>query len=117
MVSSYEPRPQGRWIFDERKDRETFITLLKETANLWNVHTSAFCLMDNHYYILAQTPLGNLARFMRHLNGVYTRAIIVSINMMDSFFAVDISLYWLRKTVPFGTGQIYSQESRPGWNS
>ena len=64
---------RGDEIFDERKDRETFITLLKEAANLWNVHISAFCLMDNHYHILAQTPLGNLARFMRHLNGVYTQ--------------------------------------------
>ncbi|HIQ37829.1 MAG TPA: transposase, partial [Desulfocapsa sulfexigens] len=53
---------RGDGIFDERKDRETFITLLKEAANLWNVHISVFCLMDNHYHILAQTPLGNLAR-------------------------------------------------------
>ncbi len=44
----------------------------KEAAELWDVRISAYCLMGNHYHILAQTPLGNLSRFMRHLNGVYT---------------------------------------------
>jgi antitoxin component HigA of HigAB toxin-antitoxin module len=29
--------------------------------------------MFNHYHILARTPLGNLSRAMRHLNGVYTQ--------------------------------------------
>ncbi len=64
---------RGDHIFADNKDREIFLTLLKEAADLWNVHVSAFCLMDNHYHILAQTPQGNLARFMRHLNGVYTQ--------------------------------------------
>ncbi len=61
-------------IFADNKDRAIFLTLLKEAAKLWHVHVSAFCLMDNHYHILAQTPQGNLARFMRHLNGVYTQS-------------------------------------------
>ena len=64
---------RGDTIFENNKDREIFISLLKETTDLWDVHVSAFCLMDNHYHILAQTPQGNLARFMRHLNGVYTQ--------------------------------------------
>ncbi|MCP3891746.1 MAG: transposase, partial [Desulfobulbaceae bacterium] len=34
---------------------------------------AAFCLMSNHYHILLQTPLGNLSRVIRHVNGVYTQ--------------------------------------------
>tara|TARA_B100002003_G_scaffold234142_1_gene247693 strand:- start:326 stop:1144 length:819 start_codon:yes stop_codon:yes gene_type:complete len=29
--------------------------------------------MKNHYHILVHTPEGNLSRFMRHVNGVYTQ--------------------------------------------
>ena len=35
-----------------------------------------FCLLPDdkpHYHLLVQTPDGNLARCMRHLNGVYTQ--------------------------------------------
>ena len=34
----------------------------------------AFCLMDNHYHLLRETPEPNLVRGMRRLNGVYTQA-------------------------------------------
>jgi REP element-mobilizing transposase RayT len=30
----------------------------------------AYCLMDNHYHLLVETPDGNLSKGMRHLNGV-----------------------------------------------
>ncbi|HIP82270.1 MAG TPA: hypothetical protein EYH19_01625 [Desulfocapsa sulfexigens] len=42
---------RGDEIFAKRKYRETFISLLKEAANLWNIHIFAFFLMDNHYHI------------------------------------------------------------------
>jgi len=60
-------------IFSNHKDYEMFLALLQDAAELWGVKVSAYCLMGNHYHILLQTPLGNLSRFMRHLNGVYTQ--------------------------------------------
>ncbi len=33
----------------------------------------AFCLMPNHYHLLCSTPRGELARWMRHVNGDYVR--------------------------------------------
>ena len=33
----------------------------------------AYCLMDNHYHIVIETPDGNLSKGMRQLNGVYTQ--------------------------------------------
>ena len=36
----------------------------------WLLH--AYVLMGNHYRLLVETPKPNLARGMRHLNGVYT---------------------------------------------
>lgn len=64
---------RGENIFSDKRDYEVFINLLKETAELWNVKITAYCLMSNHYHILLQTPEGNLSRIMRHLNGIYTQ--------------------------------------------
>ncbi len=60
-------------IFLTNNDRTAFIKLLQETVVGWNLKISAYCLMPNHYHLLVQTPNGNLARCMRHINGVYTQ--------------------------------------------
>ena len=60
-------------IFQDEGDYRMFLNLLQETAEMWNLKVSAYCLMPNHYHLLVQTPEGNLSRCMRHLNGVYTQ--------------------------------------------
>jgi putative transposase len=55
------------------KDRGTFLDLLKETSVMFTLKTAAFCLMPTHYHVLVQTPDANLARCMRHINGIYTQ--------------------------------------------
>jgi putative transposase len=37
----------------------------------WVVH--AYCLMDNHYHLVVETPEANFSKGMRQLNGVYTQ--------------------------------------------
>lgn len=60
-------------IFLGPQDYEIFIKLLQETDESWNVKIAAYCLMSNHYHLLVHTPVGNLSRCMRHINGVYTQ--------------------------------------------
>jgi len=60
-------------VFISDAQRERFLELLGELADRFGVETHAYCLMDNHYHLLLHTPLGNLGRGMRHLNGVYTQ--------------------------------------------
>ena len=60
-------------IFHDRKDYQAFVQLLRDTSEMWNLRVSAYCLMPNHYHLLAQTPDGNISRAMRHVNGVYTQ--------------------------------------------
>ena len=38
----------------------------------WLCH--AYCLMNNHYHLVIETPDGNLSKGMRQLNGIYTQA-------------------------------------------
>lgn len=60
-------------VFLDKEDYEGFLELLKDSSEMWNVRTAAYCLMPNHYHMLIQTPDANLSRFMRHVNGVYTQ--------------------------------------------
>ena len=62
-----------RAIFLEDKGRERFLDLLSDITRLWKIEIYAYCLMDNHYHLLLQTPQGELARAMRHLHGIYTQ--------------------------------------------
>lgn len=47
-----------RDIFLEDKGRESFLGLLSDISRLWKVEIHAYCLMDNHYHLLLQTPKG-----------------------------------------------------------
>ena len=62
-------------IFRDDGDRELFIDVLAEVAERFNWTFHAYCLMGNHYHLLIETPDSNLAKGMRHLNGIYTQRI------------------------------------------
>jgi REP element-mobilizing transposase RayT len=59
-------------IFRSKKDREKFLSYL---SSAWERHGAvfhAYCLMSNHFHLMVETPLGNLSRIMKHINGSYT---------------------------------------------
>jgi REP element-mobilizing transposase RayT len=60
-------------IFRNNAQRAIFLELLDECYKMFNVEIHAYCLMDNHYHLLINTPNANLSRIMRHLNSVYTQ--------------------------------------------
>ena len=60
-------------IFLDDDDRELFLTVLAEAVEIFNWSVHSYCLMGNHYHLLLETPDSNLAKGMRHLNGVYTQ--------------------------------------------
>jgi len=60
-------------IFLCNDDREIFIRLLRDEINQQGWVCYAWCLMDNHYHFLIETPEANLCRGMQRLNGRYTQ--------------------------------------------
>jgi len=64
---------RGEPVFQSRLDYFSFVDLLKETSEAWNVRVAAYCLIPNHYHLLLQTPEANISRCMRHIDGVYTQ--------------------------------------------
>jgi len=63
----------GQAAFPAREDYHSFIDLLKDTTEIFNMRIAAYYLMTTHYHLLIQTPDANLSRCMRHINGVYTQ--------------------------------------------
>ena len=60
-------------IFIGDEDRALFLDGLGEVVARFGWRCHAYCLMDNHYHLLIETPEANLSRGMRQLNGVYTQ--------------------------------------------
>ncbi len=65
---------EKRPIFLGDEDRKSFLNLLADVNARYHWVCHAYCLMDNHYHLLIETPEGNLSIGMRQLNGVYTQA-------------------------------------------
>jgi len=57
-------------IVSDDDDRTRFVQALDEVIGHFGWLCHAWCLMDNHYHLLVETPEANLARGMRRLNGV-----------------------------------------------
>jgi putative transposase len=63
----------GDVVFRSNHDRLAFLRILAKTTLdfQWIVH--AYCLMDNHFHLLLETPEANLSLGMHVLKGTYTR--------------------------------------------
>ncbi len=59
-------------VFLDDEDRKTFVRTLAEACEKtgWQVH--AWCLMGNHFHLVAETPQANLVAGMKWLLGTYT---------------------------------------------
>ncbi len=63
-----------RIIFKDDRDRQRFLAGVSTAVDECNWLVHAFCLMPNHYHLLVETPLPNLSRGMRKINGPYAQA-------------------------------------------
>ncbi|MBU1291615.1 transposase [bacterium] len=60
-------------IFLTEKDFADFLGVLCQVVKRYHFILHTYCLMNNHYHLLIETPYGNLSRGMRQLNGLYTQ--------------------------------------------
>jgi putative transposase len=59
--------------FHNSNDYKSFLDILLQIHRRYCFEIHAYCLMPNHYHLLVRTPLANLSRGMRHLDGLYTQ--------------------------------------------
>jgi putative transposase len=60
-------------IFLDDKDRYKFLDWLEDVVDIHNIVCHGYCLMDNHFHLLIETPDANLSTAMRDLNGNYSQ--------------------------------------------
>lgn len=60
-------------IYEDGEDRVGFLTILSQVIDRYDWLCHGYCLMDNHYHLIIETPHPNLSKGMRQLNGVYTQ--------------------------------------------
>ena len=60
-------------IYEDDVDRSVFLELFSDVCESYNWDCHGYCLMNNHYHLLIETPEPNLSQGMRQLNGVYSQ--------------------------------------------
>ncbi|WP_306532555.1 transposase [Geobacter sp.] len=59
-------------IFKSKGDRGKFLSYLEGATERYGAVIHAYCLMNNHYHLMLETPQGNLSQIMKHINSSYT---------------------------------------------
>lgn len=62
-------------IVADDRDRTLFLERLAHVIDRFGWRCHAYCVMENHYHLLLETPKPNLSQGMRQLNGTYTQAV------------------------------------------
>ncbi|MCJ7745954.1 MAG: transposase [Actinobacteria bacterium] len=60
-------------IFLDDRDRAVFLSMLASVVERHSWICFAYCLMNNHYHLLIETPNANLSEGMRNLNSAYSQ--------------------------------------------
>lgn len=60
-------------IFLNDHDRKRFLEIYEDVVERQMWETYAWCMMDNHFHLVIETPEPNLSEGMRLLNGIYTQ--------------------------------------------
>jgi putative transposase len=59
-------------VFRSDLDREQFLSYLQSAQERYGAVIHAYCLLNNHYHLLLETPRSNLSQILHHINGAYT---------------------------------------------
>lgn len=73
-------------VYLDDRDRTAFLRWLGDAVENHNLIIHAYCLMDNHYHLLVETPDGNLSAAMRDLNGNYSQWFNIRHNRVGHLF-------------------------------
>lgn len=60
-------------VFPSAQYYDAFLDGLADTCARLNVQVHAYCLLRDQYHLVVKTPEGNLSRFMRQVDGLYTQ--------------------------------------------
>jgi len=74
-------------IFKKEHDKFKFLYYLDKISKKHKLIIHAYCLMNNHYHLLIETPKANLSKAMHNLNTAYTTYYNISNERIGHLFA------------------------------
>jgi REP element-mobilizing transposase RayT len=99
-------------IFLNPRDRLVFLDLLDDVVRKYHVICHAYCLMDNHYHLLIETPEANVSKSMRQLNGgIHTAVQSVSQQARPSVSGQIHRPHRGSRRLPYFSSEIHSGQS------
>ena len=78
-------------VFGDDQDRATFLRLLTDAVDRFEVEVLTYCLLDNHFHFLLRSPNDNLADSMHYVGTLYTQYFNRRYNVDGSLF---VGRYW-----------------------
>ncbi len=84
-------------IFLDEADRIKYINILHTTIERFNWLCHVYCLMGNHYHLMIETPVANLAKGMKYLNQVYSQFFNWKYNRVGHVFQGRYKSYIVQK--------------------
>ena len=60
-------------IFHNESDFQLFLEIIEKSYIKFGFIIHAYCLMDNHYHLLLETPYGNLNKIMHDISSLYVQ--------------------------------------------
>jgi putative transposase len=60
-------------IYADDHDRQKFLAFLADAVRRYRWHCHAYCLMENHFHLVVETPEPNISLGMHRLNSRYAR--------------------------------------------
>lgn len=73
-------------IFVDDEDRSFLLKTLADCNRLFCSICHAYCLMENHYHFILETPNGNISAVMKRLNGIYSQTYNFRHNKVGALF-------------------------------
>ena len=57
-------------VFKSERDRVKFLEYLESATLRYDAVIHAYCMMDNHYHLLIETPAGNISQIITNKGSV-----------------------------------------------
>ena len=73
-------------IFGEKREKTRFLNLLKDNLKDCNIEIYAYCVMSNHFHLLAKAEKEIMPIFMAKMRNI----IIISIIVLVMYLKIDI---------------------------
>ena len=73
-------------IFHDEWDFKLFLDIIAESVDKFNIVVHCYCLMDNHYHLLLETPDANLRKAMQFIGWRYVTSYNKKYNSIGPLF-------------------------------